>query len=276
MKKTFVAILLGWLIAASSIWAEQSPSQSKITPPVDTDMSIDRSAFQADFEQVWQTLLDLLTEYGFKFQIRDKSQGRLETDYVVFSRSPHFSKISTGIKTFAKPPRTFLKKWDDGKMKVFAAVTKTSNGSTQIFLRPELYGFASTRSDDSSVTGDWRQCQSNGKFEFEVFNEIATRLQKKSMPLDHEESTAKPSEEASEAPSTAAVGETSNVLINSVPEGAEILLNNELIGMTPSRLILKPGKYQVILRKSRYKKYIRQFVVIQGSDLTISVELKEN
>ena len=76
MKKTFVAILLGWLIAASSIWAEQSPSQSKITPPVDTDMSIDRSAFQADFEQVWQTLLDLLTEYGFKFQIRDKSQGQ--------------------------------------------------------------------------------------------------------------------------------------------------------------------------------------------------------
>jgi hypothetical protein len=276
MKKTFLVILFGWLIAAVSIWGEVSSSQSKIIPPVDTDKSIDRSTFQADFDQVWQELLDLLTEYGFKFRIRDKAQGRLETDYVVFTHSPRFSKISSGIKTFAKPPRAFLKKWDDGKMKVFVTVTRVSDGSTQILLRPELYGFASTRSDDSSVTGDWRLCQSNGKFEFEVFNEIATRLQKKASSSSPIESNTKSSGEVSEVPSTSAVKETGNVLISSVPESAEILLNNELVGMTPSRLVLKAGKYQVILQKNGYKKFIRQIVVTQGSDLTFSAELKEN
>ena len=276
MKRIFIFILTNCVFAAVLICGDETPSQRKIIPPVDTDKSIDRSTFHADYDRVWQTLVDLLTEYGFMFQIRDKSQGHVDTNYVVFSRSPHFSRISNGVKTFAKPPRAFLKKWDDGKMKVFAEVTRAADGSTQIFLRPEIYGFASTLVDDSSVTGEWRQCQSNGKFEFEVFNEIATRLQKKSIPLTLEESPAKAKEELSEAPSTIGVVENSNVLVNSVPEGAEILVNNELVGMTPSRVVLKAGKYQVIIRKNGYKKFIRQITVKQGSDLTFSAELKED
>ena len=275
MKRTFIVILFAWLIAASSNWGDQSSSQNKIVPPVDTDKSMDRSAFQADYDQVWQTLFDLLTEYGFKFQARDKSRGRIETGYVIFSLNPHFSKVSNGFRAFVIPPRALLKKWDDGKMKIYAEVHRISEESTQVLLRPEIYGFASAFLDDSSVTGEWRLCQSNGKFEFELFNEIATRLQKKSMLADPGESAVKPTEEGSEASSTTAVRETSDVLVSSVPEGAEILLNNQLVGMTPSRLALKPGKYQVILRKRRYKKFIRQVVVIQGSDLTISTELKE-
>ena len=74
-----------------------------------------------------------------------------------------------------------MKKWEDGKMKIYAEVHRVSDESTQLMLRPEIYGFSSTFLDDSSISGEWRLCQSNGKFEFEVFNEIATRLQKKSM-----------------------------------------------------------------------------------------------
>jgi len=276
MKRTFVVILFGWLIASSALWGDDSSSQSRIVPPVDTDKSIDRQTFQADFDEVWQNLLNLLTEFGFRFQTRDKSLGHLETNYVTFSLSPYFSKIGNGVRTFAKPPRAFLKKWDDGKMKIVAQVTRGSDGLIQVVLRPDIYGFASTLTDDSSVTGEWRQCPSNGKFEFEVFNEIATRLQNKSIPVNPGEATAKPPEEASEPPSTSATGETSNVLVSSAPEGAEILLNNELVGMTPSRLVLKAGRYQVILHKNGYKKFIRQIVVKQGSDLTFSAELKEN
>ncbi len=247
-----------------------------MVPPVDSDKSMDRSTFQADYDQVWQSLDDLLVEYGFKFKIREKSLGKIETGYVIFSHNRHFSKVSSGFKAFVIPPRGMMKKWEDGKMKIYAEVHRVSEESTQLMLRPEIYGFSSTFFDDSSISGEWRLCQSNGKFEFEVFNEIATRLQKKSMLGNSGESATKPTEEVSEAAATTAAGETSNVLVDSAPEGAEILLNNQLVGMTPSRLTLKPGKYQVILRKSRYKKYIRQFVVIQGSDLTISVELKEN
>ena len=245
-------------------------------PPVDSDKSMDRSTFQANYDQVWQTLNELLVEYGFKFKIREKTLGKLETGFVIFSHNPHFSKVSNGFKAFVIPPKAMMKKWEDGKIKIYAEVHRVSEESTQLMLRPEIFGFASTVFDDSSLSGEWRLCQSNGKFEFEMFNEIATRLQKKSMLENSGESATKLSNEMPENASTTAAGETSNILVDSAPEGAEIFLNSQLVGMTPSRLSLKPGKYQVILRKSRYKRYIRQFVVIQGSDLTISVELKEN
>ena len=276
MNRTVLVILFGCFIGITCIQGEDTPSKNTMVRPVDTDKSGDRSTFQADYGNVWQTLLELLTQYGFKFQVRDKAEGRIETDYVIFSRSPHFSTISNGFRAFATPPRALLKKWDDGKMKVFAEVKKVSDGSTQVYLRPDIYGFAATVTDDSSVTGEWRQCLSNRKFEFEVFNEIATRLQKKSGTETPADSDSKPAEDGSEAASPSVVGEKSNILVSSVPDGAEILLNNQLVGMTPSRLVLKAGKYQVIIRKEGYKKFFRQIIVIQGSDLTFSAELKQN
>jgi len=276
MKRISIVILFACLITPSLVWGDESSPQSKMVPPVDSDKSMDRSTFQADYDQVWQTLDELLVEYGFKFKIREKSLGKIETGYVIFSHNRHFSKVSSGFKAFVIPPRGMMKKWEDGKMKIYAEVHRVSDESTQLMLRPEIYGFSSTFLDDSSFAGEWRLCQSNGKFEFEVFNEIATRFQKQLVSGNSGESATKPTQEVSETAATTAAGETSTVLVDSAPEGAEILLNNQLVGMTPSRLTLKPGKYQVILRKSRYKKYIRQFVVIQGSDLTISVELKEN
>ena len=53
-----------------------------------------------------------------------------------------------------------------------------SQNSSEVVLRPDIYGFAQALSDDSGVTGEWRQCTSNGKFEFELFNELATGLRK--------------------------------------------------------------------------------------------------
>ena len=79
MKRIFIVILFGLAHRPFCVWGDESSSQSKIVPPVDTDKSMDRSTFQADYDQVWQTLDDLLTEYGFKFKIETNPSGRLET-----------------------------------------------------------------------------------------------------------------------------------------------------------------------------------------------------
>jgi len=276
MKRTLIIIFSSLLITTSFLRSDEGDSKNKIVRPVDTDKSMDRSVFQANYGQVWQSLVDLLSEYGFKFQSKDKSLGRFETNYVIFSRNPHFSMISTGFKAFAKPPRAFMRKWVDGRMKVHAEVQRVSGTSTQVILRPDIYGYASTFMDDSSVSGEWRQCQSNGKFEFEIFNEIATRLPKNSATTTSLQPAEKEEEAVSETTLGYDAGGSSNVLVSSVPEGAEILLNSQFVGMTPSRLSLKPGKYQVILRKDGYKKFFRNIVVIHGSDLIISTELKGN
>jgi hypothetical protein len=269
-------LVFNQFLTASYLGSEEEYSEKKMVRPVDTDKSMDRSSFKADYDQVWQLLDDILTEYGFKYRFKDKSIGRLETGYVIFSRDPHFSKISNGFKAFAHPPRVFLKKWDDGKMKIFAEVHQVSDNSVQVVVHPDIYGFAASLMDDSSVTGEWKQCQSNGKFEFEVFNEIATRLRKGPVVESSASPTSHATEENAETRPIEEGVQDSNVFVNSVPEGAEILLNNQLVGMTPSRLSLKPGTYEVILQKEGYKKFSRQFVVMHGSDLTISTELKEN
>jgi hypothetical protein len=59
-----------------------------------------------------------------------------------------------------------------------------------------------------------------------------------------------------------------------VPEGAEILLDNQLVGMTPSRLTVAPGPHKVVFRKRDYRDYEREFVVLKDSELSIAAEME--
>ncbi len=231
--------------------------KGKIARPVDSEKSFERSTFQADQHQVYTLLFKILTKHGFDFVIKDKNLGRIETNYVIFSRHPEFSKLSNGVKSLARPPRLFLRKWMDGRIKIFAEVRRLAQNSTEVVLRPDIYGFASTLSDDSSVTGEWRQCTSNGKFEFELFNELATGLRKEGAMNPPEVTEVQP-----QLPSPRNVspldkpsswqGSTSLVL-SSVPEGAEILLDDVLVGMTPSRITIAAGAHRVIFRKAGFQ-----------------------
>ncbi len=251
--------------------------KGKIARPVDSEKSFGRSTFQADQHQVYTLLFKILTRHGFDFVIKDKNLGRIETNYVVFSRHPEFSKMSNGVKSLATTPRLFLKKWIDGRIKIFAEVRRLAQNSTEVVLRPDIYGYASTLSDDSSVTGEWRQCTSNGKFEFELFNELATGLRKEGAtnPPEVTQVQTPPSPQslpALDQPSSRQ-GSTSLVL-SSVPEGSEILLDGVLVGMTPSRITIAPGTHRVTFRKAGFKDYERQFIALKDSDLTVSAEME--
>ena len=251
----------------------------KIARPVDTEKSFERSTFQADEHKVWTLLFKILTQHGFDFLIKDKDLGRIETNYVVFSRHPEFSKLSNGVKSLAKTPRLFLRKWLDGRIKIFAEVRRLSQNSTEVVLRPDIYGFVSTLSDDSGVTGEWRQCTSNGKFEFELFNELATELRKEGSlnPLEVTQAPPKPAGTGAAAVTDTSVSRegSSNLVLSSVPEGAEILLDNVLVGMTPSRLTIPAGTHRVIFRKHGFKDYEREFIALKDSDLTVAAEMEK-
>lgn len=251
----------------------------KIARPVDTEKSFERSTFQADQHQVYDLLFRILTNRGFEFLIKDKNLGRIETNYVIFSRHPEFSKLSNGVKSLAKTPRVFLKKWLDGRIKIFAEVRRLSQNSTEVVLRPDIYGFVSTLTDDTGVTGEWRQCTSNGKFEFELFNELATGLRKEGS-MNPPEVTEIPRKPVTN-PAVHALDNSSNrqgssnLFVSSVPEGAEILLDNVLVGMTPARLTIPAGSHRVDFRKPGFKDYQREFTALKDSDLTVSAEMEK-
>lgn len=263
LARTFIpTILIAFCI--------QTPidAQEQIARPVDSNRSFDRSVFHADYDRVWGLMLKILSGRGFQFLVKDKNLGRFETDYIIFSRHPQLSKLNDGVKSLGRTPRIFFRKWVDGRIRVFAEVHRVAQDRTDVVLRPDIYGFASFFTDDSSVSGEWRQCTSNGKFELELFNELATTLRK--------EGSTNPPEVTVVKPPAGKAAASCNLVLSSVPEEAEILLNDRFVGMTPSRLSVPPGNHRLVFRKKGYKDYKREFLAFGNSDLTIAVELESN
>jgi hypothetical protein len=274
MKRMLVAFLtIGFLLQV----AVTDRAADKMIQPVGNNLAFDRDTFQADYDVVWQTTLRVLSDYQFQFSLKDKPSGKIETGYLIFSRHPQLSKLTNGVKAFGIPPKLFLKKWQDGRIKVRVELRGLPDNSAQVVIQPEIQGLASSLFDDTAVTGEWRECKSNGKFEFELFNEIATQLKRAnpappSPPLD----VSNPSTVlASSKDRQEETFGTSNLLVQSAPEGAEIYLNGRLVGMTPSRISVAAGQYRVVLRKQGFKEYHKEFVILQNSDLTVSKELDQ-
>jgi hypothetical protein len=150
-----------------------------------------------------------------------------------------------------------------------------SSESTHIGVEIEIQGFETSVFDDSTVSADWKECRSNGKFEFELLNDVATRLRTKSTPPIEEGNIPVVAPRAVSSKATEREREDlANLMLQSVPDGAEIYLNEKLVGMTPSRLSLAAGEYRVLFRKANFKEFSRTLTILKRSDLTISSELE--
>ena len=75
---------------------------------------------------------------------------------------------------------------------------------------------------------------------------------------------------------TVEIREYGTVIFHSVPDGAEIYIDGNLIGNTPTQgLIFQAGSYQVELKKSGYNSWSRKIMVISNSTMTFKVELEQ-
>jgi hypothetical protein len=270
-----IGVMAGLAVVWAGLQIALAVDNKEVVQPVNDSQPSDRATFEADYDHVWQVVCNLLSEYRFEFARKDKNTGQIETGFVVLSKHPTFSKLSNGVRTFAIPPKAFLRKWSDGRIKVVAQVNRLSDFSTLVVLRPDIQGFAATRGDDTGVTGEWRQCRSNGKFEFELLNQVATELQKPQYnvtnpppagPEEKKDITKKKEPEKTERGN-------SDVIFQSVPDGAEIYLNDKLIGMTPTRLSLSAGAYKIKFHKTGYKEFQKEFVLFPHSDITVATEM---
>jgi len=69
---------------------------------------------------------------------------------------------------------------------------------------------------------------------------------------------------------------SARVVVQSDPAGAEIYLDDQFVGSTPSTLLLSPGKHAVRLHASERADWTRQINVLSGSELTLSATLEKN
>jgi PEGA domain len=74
---------------------------------------------------------------------------------------------------------------------------------------------------------------------------------------------------------TAPIAEKAKVSVNSTPAGADIEINGNFVGNTPSTLDVDPGKNEVKITKKGFAPWSRTLIV-KGGTITLDAELEQN
>jgi hypothetical protein len=64
----------------------------------------------------------------------------------------------------------------------------------------------------------------------------------------------------------------SSVTVSSVPSGADILLDDNFVGSTPSAIDVSPGKHVITIKKTEFQEWVRT-VNFSGGSITLDAEL---
>jgi len=70
--------------------------------------------------------------------------------------------------------------------------------------------------------------------------------------------------------------EFAEIAINSVPGGADIMIDGKFVGNTPAHLRLRSGDHVIGIEKSGFKSWQRTISTTAGSSLTITPTLDKN
>jgi hypothetical protein len=94
------------------------------------------------------------------------------------------------------------------------------------------------------------------------------------IPAENEESNGETPSGRRAASSKTEEDGTGVLSIESIPDGAEILLDGKLIGTTPANHIrLRTGDHSLLLRRSGYDDWARDVTVLSGNELTLKANL---
>jgi len=78
------------------------------------------------------------------------------------------------------------------------------------------------------------------------------------------------------APAAASTSGASRVNIKSDPAGAEIYLDGEMVGSTPSTLVIPSGRHIIRIHADGHADWERNLNILPGSEITLSANLNKN
>ena len=87
--------------------------------------------------------------------------------------------------------------------------------------------------------------------------------------------TDKGAQPVAAVPTAAPVATTAKLSIVSVPDGADIEVDGNFAGNTPSDLAVPDGEHAITVKKSGYKNWERKMKVAAGSNIRLSAELEK-
>jgi hypothetical protein len=83
---------------------------------------------------------------------------------------------------------------------------------------------------------------------------------------------AAPAPEPAQAPAPAPPAELQRVAITSIPEGADITVDNKFMGSTPSTVLLPTGDHTVVISKDEFNTWQRE-VTLSGGTIKLNANL---
>jgi hypothetical protein len=101
------------------------------------------------------------------------------------------------------------------------------------------------------------------------------------VPVTVKTSVTKESEESKPSGQTSAEGTaskeepTGTVSVATVPDGAEVYVDDQFYGNSPATLKLKPGKHSIRVKMSGYKEWSRDISTDAGSDAHLTANLEK-
>ena len=66
------------------------------------------------------------------------------------------------------------------------------------------------------------------------------------------------------------------VSVESIPDGADIEMHSVFLGTTPSTFALRPGEYEIVIKKKGYKKVEKKLMVTEGGRVSIKLDLEKD
>jgi hypothetical protein len=87
---------------------------------------------------------------------------------------------------------------------------------------------------------------------------------------------ASPENAAPSIVSASAIPSTAKLSIVSVPDGADIEIDGNFAGNTPSDLEVAPGVRSIVVKKSGYKNWERKMTVAAGSNIHLNAEMEKS
>ena len=125
------------------------------------------------------------------------------------------------------------------------------------------------------------------KFYEQVSDELAGETKQASSVKAQEKAIAVPEPKAvpNEPSMTRSAGSNSlaappdndkgKIVVSSVPDGAEVYVDEDLVGNAPATLRLPPGKHTVKVSQQGFKSWIKQVAVFAGSETNLKASLEK-
>jgi hypothetical protein len=123
------------------------------------------------------------------------------------------------------------------------------------------------------------------KFYEQVSDELAGETKQAASVKPQEKAIAVPDPKAipsepsmtkvAESNAPAAADDKGKIVVTSVPEGAEVYVDDDLVGNAPATLRLPSGKHAVKVSQQGYKTWTKQLTVFAGSETNLKASLEK-